>query len=591
MMEVWRYDMKRMNAFAWFVLVMILVFGSAACDQSDPPAPDKDISDSDTGDGNNEVPDNNVQDCNYSSTDNRLRPKNEEVFFSGIIYQEQSLTKYTYVMNRCYSCSDSNPLIIKGVSIVDENGLKDEGSFKIEVNPVSGGPVSLKNDEEVGIGLSVIANTWNEQVRYLRISSSDKCKPEFDIKLIAQTKPTGKIVVKTIDDSDPDDEVMVFTDVLDELINKAQVFNVGTATLKLLSVSISQGKSKNANEKGFFISNAPEPGAQIPPEESMILQIGCRNDKEFPIPLTGELLIENSDPTEYGIHQKKKIILKCGPNVDKAPTAKLKCEPEKVSVLQWATMDAGESVDNDGVSKDDLRYLWDFKTTPGGISLDILDDANRAGNPINNDPSNRISRAAFQAKMKGVYIIRLIVINNKGISSIPAECTVEAISDDDLAVKLLWDNKNADMDIHLIRPDGTYGDPASDCYYWNCSPQYSGTRPDWGIEGETKDDPYLDLDNTTGMGPETLYVNKPANGTYKVVVHAYDTSKGPTTAVVKAYAHSVEMMSKALLMTRTDTCWDVYTVDVTDGDGTKKNLVFKEILPAVTYDCARPYQQ
>lgn len=584
--------MKRPNALTWFLLVAIFVSGAVSCGgPSDPPAVDKDISDSDTGDGNNEVPDNNVEDCNYSSTDNRLRPKNEEVFFSGIIYQEQSLTKYTYVMNRCYSCSDSNPLIIKGVSIVDENGLKDDGGFKIESNPVSGGPVSLKNDEEVGIGLSVIANTWSEQVRYLRISSSDKCKPEFDIKLIAQTKPTGKIVVKTVDDDDPDDEVMVFADVLDELVNKAQVFNVGTASLKLLSVSISQGKSKNANEKGFFISNAPEPGVQISPEESMILQIGCRNDKEFPIPLTGELLIENSDPTEYGIHQKKKIILKCGPNVDKAPTAKLKCEPEKVSVLQWATMDGGESVDNDGVSKDDLRYLWDFKTTPGGISLDILDDANRAGNPVNNDPSNRISRAAFQAKMKGVYIIRLIVINNKGISSIPAECTVEAISDDDLAVKLLWDNKNADMDIHLIRPDGTYGDPLSDCYYWNCSPQYSGTRPDWGIEGETKDDPYLDLDNTTGMGPETLYINKPANGTYRVVVHAYDTSKGPTTAVVKAYAHSVEMMSKSLLMTRTDTCWDVYTVDVTDGDGTKKNLVFKEVLPAVTYDCARPSQQ
>ena len=394
--------MKRPNALTWFLLVAIFVSGAVSCDPSDPPAVDKDISDSDTGDGNNEVPDDNVEDCNYSSTDNRLRPKNEEVFFSGIIYQEQSLTKYTYVMNRCYSCSDSNPLIIKGVSIVDENGLKDDGGFKIESNPVSGGPVSLKNDEEVGIGLSVIANTWSEQVRYLRISSSDKCKPEFDIKLIAQTKPTGKIVVKTIDDNDPDDEVMVFTDVLDELINKAQVFNVGTASLKLLSVSISQGKSKNANEKGFFISNAPEPGAQISPEESMILQIGCRNDKEFPIPLTGELLIENSDPTEYGIHQKKKIILKCGPNVDKAPTAKLKCEPEKVSVLQWATMDGGESVDNDGVSKDDLRYLWDFKTTPGGISLDILDDANRAGNPVNNDPSNRISRVAFQADRKSV---------------------------------------------------------------------------------------------------------------------------------------------------------------------------------------------
>lgn len=591
MMGVWRYKMKKLNILAMFLLT-VLVFMSVACDGGgNPDVPDNELNDNHNDDGSVEVPDNKNEDCNYSSTDNRLKPKNEEVVFSGILFHEKSLTKHTYVMNRCYSCSDSNPLIIKAISIVNEMGIKDDGGFKIEINPVAGGPISLKNDEEIGIGISVEASTWEEQVRYLRISSNDKCKPEFDIKLIAQTKPTGKIVVKTIDDKDPDDEVMIFTDVLDELINKAQVFNVGTASLKLLSVSISQGKSKNVNESGFFIQDAPAPGVQILPEESMMLNIGCRNDKEFPVPLTGELLVENSDPTEYGIHQKKKIILKCGPDVDKAPTAKLKCEPEQVSVLQWATMDGSESVDNDGVSKDDLRYLWGFKTTPGGISLDILDDANRAGNPINNDPSNRISRAAFQAKMKGVYTIRLIVINNKGISSVPAECIVEAVSDDDLAVKLLWDNKNADMDIHLIRPDGTYGDPTGDCYYWNCSPQYSGERPDWGVVGETKDDPYLDLDNTTGMGPETLYVNKPANGTYKVTVHAYDTSKGPTTAVVKAYAHSVEMMSKSLLMTKTNTCWDVYTIEVTEGDGTKKNLVFKEITPAKTYDCERPAQQ
>jgi hypothetical protein len=587
-------EIKMKKVHILIVIFMALSgFYSVSCDKSDPPENDDPAlndEDAPVNEGQTEVPDN-AEDCNYSSADNRLRPKNEEVFFSGIIFAEQSLTKYTYVMNRCYNCSDSSPLIITAVSIVNENGVKDEGGFKIESNPVSGGPVSLKNDEEVGIGISVVASNWDEQVRYLRITSNDKCKPNFDIKLIAQTKPTGKIVVKTIDDAEPDDEVMVFKDVIDELVNRVQVFNEGTANLKLLAVSISQGKSKNANETGFFISQAPEPNVQIAPADSMMLMIGCRNDKEYPQPLTGELLIVNNDPTEYGINQDKKIVLKCGTDVDKAPTAKLKCEPEKVSVLQWATMDGGESVDSDGVSKTDLRYLWDFKTTPGGISLDIVDDSNRAGNPLNNDPSNRISRTAFQAKMKGIYVVRLIVINNKGVSSIPAECTVEAISDDDLAVKLLWDNKNADIDIHLVRPDGTYGDPVSDCYFWNCSPQYSGARPDWGIEGDGKDDPYLDLDNTTGMGPETLYVNKPANGTYKVVVHAYDTSKGPSTAVVKAYVHAVEEMSRSLLMTRTDTCWDVYTIDVSDGDGTKKNLVVKEITPAEPYDCARPFQQ
>ena len=106
-----------------------------------------------------------------------------------------------------------------------------------------------------------------------------------------------------------------------------------------MSVTISEKQSKNSNEMGFFIQEAPEPGISIAPGDKMTLDVGCRNDKEYPAPLTGELLIVNSDVTEYGVNQNKRIALKCGPNVDKFPTAKLKCEPETVSVYQWATMD------------------------------------------------------------------------------------------------------------------------------------------------------------------------------------------------------------------------------------------------------------
>jgi hypothetical protein len=339
---------------------------------------------------------------------------------------------------------------------------------------------------------------------------------------------------------------------------------------------------------GFFIKEGPEPGISIAPNGEFVLQVGCRNDKEYPAPLTGELLIVNSDPTDYGANANKRITLKCGPNVDKYPTAKLKCEPEKVSVFQWAVMDGSESTDSDGESKENLKYLWSFATTPGGISLDIVDDSNRAGSPLNGDPSNKINRAAFQAKIKGTYVVRLVVINEKGISSVPAECTVEAVSDDDLAVKLLWNNKNSDIDLHLIRPEGEFGNIQSDCYYWNCSPQYSGERPDWGVEGDTKDDPFLDIDNTDGIGPETVTINKPDNGTYTVVVHAYDTSNGPSTAVVKAYAHGTEEKSATLLMNKTDTCWKVFTIEVGDGDGSKKSIKINEITPAEVYDCSRP---
>jgi len=245
-----------------------------------------------------------------------------------------------------------------------------------------------------------------------------------------------------------------------------------------------------------------------------------------------ELLIMNNDPTNYGANREKRIALRCGPNVENVPEAVLECSPKEISVLQWAVLDGSKSVDSDGESKDDLRYLWSFKSTPGGINLDIVDDLDRAGSPLNNDPSNRVSKAAFQAKMKGLYTVRLIVINNKNVYSNPAECDIEAISDDDLMVKLFWTNKNSDVDLHLIAPDGTY----------------------------------------------------------KIVVHAYDLSDGPTTAIVKAFAHADEVNSKQLFMSATDTCWDVFTVDVTDGDGEKTNLVFKAIEPPAAYECERPQQ-
>ena len=264
------------------------------------------------------------------------------------------------------------------------------------------------------------------------------------------------------------------------------------------------------------------------------------------------------------------------------------CEPSKVSVFQWATLDGSGSIDSKGESNENLKYLWSFVTTPGGISLDIVDDANRGGASLNGDPSNTVNRAAFQAKVKGSYTVRLVVINEKGVSSVPDECTVEAVSDDDLAVKLLWNNKNSDLDLHLIKPEGEFGSMTDDCYFWNCSPQYSGERPDWGIEDETKDDPFLDIDNTDGIGPETVTINKPASGTYKVTVHAYDTSKGPSTAVVKVYAHGAEEKTATMLMNKTDTCWDVFNIEVSDGEGSKKNIKITEITPAQAYDCERP---
>ena len=153
--------MKKIIVYSLFFLSFVFI--AVSCGGGDPKNeyPDDDLVDtsSDSGDtddsdpvdtGDTAVfPDNDrpEKDCNYSSADNRLKPKNEELLFSGIIFGERSLTKYIYIMNRCYSCDAAEPLVISGISIVDENGNADEGTFKIESDPLKDGKVMLKNDE------------------------------------------------------------------------------------------------------------------------------------------------------------------------------------------------------------------------------------------------------------------------------------------------------------------------------------------------------------------------------------------------------------------------------------------------------------
>lgn len=82
----------------------------------------------------------------------------------------------------------------------------------------------------------------------------------------------------------------------------------------------------------------------------------------------------------------------------------------------------------------------------------------------------------------------------------------------DLKITLLWDYQ-ADMDLHVIEPDGTH-------IYFNHARSISGG--------------YLDVDNTHG-GPgagENIYWDNPPSGIYQVYVHYYSAS-GPVPSECK----------------------------------------------------------
>jgi len=577
--EFWENNMRKK------ILVVLLALSGAliavSCGSGEPSAPtDGDNLYPDTeADG---LPDVDKVTCNYSSADSKIKPDTLSLEFSGY-YKTFGGTRYLTITNRCATCTGT--LEITSAELIQDENL---AGFTLSPNPVAAQTVSLRKDEKVTFGVSYFVVSWEDVEGILRIHSTDKCYPQLDIPLIGRAKSSPQITVRTPDDANPDDNKMEFGEGFDEKVSPLEIHNTGSANLRVGAISITIGASAKAGEPGFFVKTSIPSDKDIVPGLYETAEIGCRNDKNFPLGLVGEAEILNNDATDYAKNQRYKVELFCGPERTDIPTAKLVCTPQEVPILTWPTLDGSQSTDVDGVTTTGLSYFWTFASVPGGGSGGgaSIGDLNDKTKPVANVWSDA-PKATFQAMLKGTYSVRLMVKNADNLTSNWADCDIEAIPNDELIVKMIWDNKDSDMDLHLVPPGGAYGDPATDCYFYNCSPQYTGARPDWGVVGETKDDPALDVDNTTGRGPETIYVNQPANGVYKVIVHAYDTSRGPSTAIVKVYTHAVQAASASALFTQTNTCWDVFSLTVTDGTGGKKNIAVQPLGGSV-YSCDPP---
>ena len=129
-----------------------------------------------------------------------------------------------------------------------------------------------------------------------------------------------------------------------------------------------------------------------------------------------------------------------------------------------------------------------------------------------------------------------------------------------LSVRLSWDTDNTDVDSHLIEPNGTLFDCNTDYYYGNPS-------PDWGTAGDWVDDPFLDLDDVDGYGPENINITEPQPGTYKYTVHYYDdTWEGSfpqgSNATVEVFNLGTKIAEFGpTYLDATNKTWDVFTIE------------------------------
>jgi len=139
-----------------------------------------------------------------------------------------------------------------------------------------------------------------------------------------------------------------------------------------------------------------------------------------------------------------------------------------------------------------------------------------------------------------------------------------------LRIELIWDTgNNTDLDLHFIRPDGTYNDPddpieppdpIGDCFFGN-------PNPDWGLPGVGSDNASLDRDDIDGFGPETITLMQPYEvGVYGLLVNYYsDNGTGfSATATVRIYIHEilVATFSRSMVV---DDIWDCATIDWPSG--------------------------
>ncbi|MEO0812289.1 MAG: hypothetical protein AAFY60_05440, partial [Myxococcota bacterium] len=153
-----------------------------------------------------------------------------------------------------------------------------------------------------------------------------------------------------------------------------------------------------------------------------------------------------------------------------------------------------------------------------------------------------------------------------------------------LSVELTWrDNQEVDLDLHLVLANEEdhriCGD--DDCFWGNCRQNCDSTQcrepltwfGDTPFEGPN---PRLDSDDVDGPGPETINLDEPMNGRYRVYAHYYgfvNEATDPMSAVVRVLLDGVpvgeyrRVLSRNQLWRMVDIVWqDGGSLELLDSD-------------------------
>ena len=221
---------------------------------------------------------------------------------------------------------------------------------------------------------------------------------------------------------------------------------------------------------------------------------------------------------------------------EERPLAICQVSDDHVSPLRESVSLYGdESYDPNGGTL--IDYDWSLVRRPHGSDATL-------------DDSDSRNQHAFLPDVAGEYRARLVVTNEQCVASLPCDVTIEATPEEGLWVELSWAHAGDDLDLHLVRDDGAF-QSRDDCYYGNCD---YDEGLDWGVVGDTEDNPRLDLDDISGTGPENINIYEPVDGTYTVVVHDFPGSvlADPNPARIRIYLDGELALDQSRTLRRED---------------------------------------
>jgi hypothetical protein len=130
-----------------------------------------------------------------------------------------------------------------------------------------------------------------------------------------------------------------------------------------------------------------------------------------------------------------------------------------------------------------------------------------------------------------------------------------------ISVILTWDKDFTDVDLHLVRPGGSTFTLESDCFW-------ASKAPDWGAPGVQTDNPFLDVDDIDGYGPETINLRQTGAGSYGVFAHHYaDRKLGPTAATAEIYIGGTRVGTYSTPSLACNDLWNIGTVEWNGSSG------------------------